>query len=94
MDAHKLGIDALLDIVSTLNDRLAEYQVRLGLVEHAVATFAFSNDPKALATLTSSLELVKLDWIEQGSPNTKQHLISVLKMGPSKTGPAGRRIAK
>lgn len=94
MEDPRDEMDVLIELVSKLNDRLADYQVRLGLVEHAVATFAFSNDPKTLATLTSSLELVELDWIEQGSPNTKHDSISVLKMGPSKTGPLGKRIKK
>lgn len=89
MSDESKNVAELIELVGTLNDRLAKYQVRLALVEHAVATFALSNEPKALATLISSLEIVKMDWREQGSPDPVTDLITVLKKGSNPTGPEG-----
>lgn len=89
MNDKPIDMAKVAEWILTLNDRLARFQVRVGLLEHAVAHLALHSDPKAVANLISSLEIVKMDWREQGSPDPVVDLIAVLKTGPNPTGPEG-----
>lgn len=87
--ANQGDIAELIEIIRTLNTRTGEQQVRIALLESALATLLFSAHAKGIPELMNSLGLVKLDWIEQGHPNTTVDIISILRQGPSPTGPFG-----
>lgn len=87
-------VDKLIAQMETLNSRAAAQEVRIALLENAMANLLFSAHPQGVPELTNALELVKLDWIEQGSPNTTEDLISVLRRGPRATGPIGLAAPK